>query len=576
MTLLESFGLINTTEDCLGGPYTQPSSSFTSFQHTVNPPSNPCLGECSKPYDRQASTYRHQIGSGGYFDEGHRSTGARNDCYWSSSSATAQPKPSPKTEFQATVLWINFAVMLVKLLNVMATTLASHTQRPRALYSYVVQPQLYSDHHHPDRQNTPEGPISIAFSRSSRRSIHTNNDLVKGVVHVKARLQIKRVTIKFIGKTTCRLSNDRNPANPHVAEVELFCHEKTLSRIQMPTPTCPPSRVEYPFEFRFPEAVEAKPMLQNEAPFKPGGLFEHESGHQLPPSLWLNENDICNEYFLRAEYVAEQTSFTLNPVVVHQLRFSPSVPELDVPSPLPLLPAPPIRFERKSRPSTPDPTKERRTSLKRLTTGLRGVDKVEDSSATSLLVLRAPAQYRVGASTTALKISLQATLTDGYEQPAAPVYLRGIRAQVSAHFHYRVPLASASAGEVCAESIEKFDLFNQRYSKPGIQVTQDTVLDGFQINKIVPPTFKTYAVALNYDVKYNLLLECAGKESEHEVEMKDVLIEPMTRPGGQLGPPEEPPPPLRLGELDVAQELMRQGGASGQVAVQLPPPPYHR
>ncbi|KAJ5021844.1 hypothetical protein J3E72DRAFT_3182 [Bipolaris maydis] len=464
----------------------------------------------------------------------------------------------------------------------MATTLPGQAQSARQLYSYVLQPQLYSDHHHPDRQNTPEGPISIAFSKSSRRTVHTNNDLIKGVVHVKARLQIKRVTIKFIGKTTCRISNDRNPANPHCAEVELFCHEKTLSRIQTPTATCPPSRIEYPFEFRFPEKVEGTPKLQNEAPFKPDALFEHETGHQLPPSLWCNENSICNEYFLRAEYVAEQTSFTLNPVVVHQLRFSPSVPELNIPSPLPLLPAPPIRFERKSRPSTPDPSKERRASLKRLASGLRNssTEKLNDTSVTSLLILRAPAQYRVGAPST-LKISLQATLTNSsidQQQPPAAVHLRGIRAQVSAHITSRVPLASTATGDIRSETIEKFDLFNHRYVKPGIEITHDTTLDGLLVSIIVPPTFKTYAVALRYDVKYNLLLECAGKESEHEVEMKDVVIEPMTRPGGHLGPPEEPPPPLREGEMDVAREMMMmsQGGANGVVWEQVPPPAYQR
>ncbi|RAR01458.1 hypothetical protein DDE83_008895 [Stemphylium lycopersici] len=401
----------------------------------------------------------------------------------------------------------------------MAITLANQAPA-RQLYSYVAQPQLYSDHHHPDRQNTPEGPISIAFTKSSRRTIHTNNDLVKGVVHVKARLQIKHVTIQFIGKTTCRISNDRNPANPHIAEVKLFCHKKTLKRSETPSATCPPSRVEYPFEFRFPEAIEAEAGLQNGAPFQQNPCFEIATGHALPPSLWWNESTICNEYFLRAEYVAEQISFTLNPVVVHQLRFSPSVPELEIPRVLPALPAPPIRFERKSRASTPEPTKERRASLKRLTSGLRSGEKQDDASATSLLVLSAPSQYRVGASST-LKLSLQATLSDGLEQPA-PAFLRGIRAQVSAHITFRIPLASASNGEVRNDSVEKFDLFNQRYSKPGIEITQDTVLEGFEINNIVPPTFKTYGVALHYDVKYNLLLECAGKESEHEVEMKDV------------------------------------------------------
>ncbi|CAA9957112.1 hypothetical protein PTMSG1_00720 [Pyrenophora teres f. maculata] len=452
----------------------------------------------------------------------------------------------------------------------MATSLASQESRPRQLYSYVAQPQLYSDHHHPDRENKPEGPISIAFTRSSRRSIHTNNDIVKGVVHVNARLQIKDVTIKFIGKTTCRISNDRNPTNQHIAETVLFYREQALSRRPVPSASCPPSRIEYLFEFWFPETAEEATQIKNHPNFKPDSTFEHESGHMLPPSFWWNESTICNEYFLRAECVAESISFTLNPVVVHQLRFSPSVPEQSLPTSIRLLPAPPLRLERKSQSSVP--SKERRVSLRRLTTGLRGGDKNEDASCTSLLVLSAPPQYRVGASSR-IKLSLQATLSEGLDQPA-PVYLRGIRAQAIAHIHYRIPVASLAEEEIRKDSIQKFDLFNQRYVKPGIEITQETILDGFQINKIVPPTFRTYGVALSYDVKYNLLLDCAGKESEHEVEMKGIVIEPMTRPGGHLGPPEESPLANSSEESFALEDMMRHAGDDGTTGDE--PPPYDR
>ncbi|KAI2486198.1 hypothetical protein Ptr902_00331 [Pyrenophora tritici-repentis] len=454
----------------------------------------------------------------------------------------------------------------------MATSLASQESRPRQLYSYVAQPQLYSNHHHPDRENKPEGPISIAFTRTSRRSIHTNNDFVKGVVHVNARLQVKNVTIKFIGKTTCRISNDRNPTNQHVVETELFCREQELFKRPMPSASCPPSRVEYLFEFWFPEAVEEAPQTGNHPNFKADSIFEHESGHMLPPSFWWNESTICNEYFLRAECVAESISFTLNPVVIHQLRFSPSVPEQSLPASTPLLPAPPLRLERKSQPQSqsPAPSKERRLSLRRLTTGLRGGDKSEDASCTSLLVLSAPSRYRVGASSR-IKLSLQATLSEGLDQPA-PIYLRGIRAQAIAHIRYRIPVASLPEEEIRKENIEKFDLFNQRYVKPGIEITPETLLDGFEINKIVPPTFKTYGVALTYDVKYNLLLDCAGKESEHEVEMKGIVIEPMTRPGGHLGPPEGPPPANGSEESFAMEDMMRNAGHSNGTAGDEPPP----
>jgi hypothetical protein len=411
--------------------------------------------------------------------------------------------------------------------------------QPRQLYSYVAQPSLYSDHY-PDHENTPGGLISIALTRSSHRQLNTNNDPVKGVVLVQTKTKAQRVSIKFIGRTTCRVTNERSPGSHHGASTDLFLHEKTLVPRATPSPNCPPGRVEYPFEFRFPEAVELDPRLQNDAPFKPDPSFEHEKGHPLPPSLWWNESTVRSEYFLEADFITEQRSFTLNPVVIHQLRFSPSDPEIGLPDQPALLAWPPIRFERRSRPPTPEPGQERRNPLRRLKSSLKG-EKTEEASSTSLLVLSAPPRHRVG-TTTALKMSLQATLSDGLTQPA-PVYLRGIRAQASVHISYRIPASFAPREEIRKDSTEKFDLFNRRYGKPGLEVTESTTLEDFVINTIVPPTFKTYGVAIRYDVRYDLLLECAGKESEHEVEMKDVIIEPMTREGGHLGPPATPPPP---------------------------------
>jgi hypothetical protein len=129
-------------------------------------------------------------------------------------------------------------------------------------------------------------------------------------------------------------------------------------------------------------------------------------------------------------------------------------------------------------------------------------------------------------------------------------------------------------GEIRKEGIERFDLFNQRYVKPGIELTSDTVLEGFEINNIVPPTFKTYGVALHYNVKYDLLLECAGKESEHEVDMDNVAIEPMTRPGGHLGPPEEMPTLSGSDESFELEEMMRDEVTNESAAEH--PPPYYR
>lgn len=408
-------------------------------------------------------------------------------------------------------------------------------QIPPHLYSYVAQPQLYSDHY-PKHQNTPEAIISIALSRSSIRSVHTNNDPVRGVVLVKSTIKVKKVSIKFVGRSTCRAFEG---VSQHVSSSTLFCHERTLHQSTKPSENCPPNRIEYPFEFRFPEQVQ----LPANTSFGSDSRFEHEPGQALPPSLWWNDSSVRNEYILEAQFLSEERNCNMNPKVIQQLRFFPSVPEVGLLSCVPLRPAPPIRFEQEARSLTQESSEERRGStLRRLSRRFSSSSKNDGPafSATTLLVLSVPELYRVGAES-AMKISLQTSQSENNTHPP-PIHLRGIRAQAVARIDYRIPLPPPSPTHHllrCGEA--KFDLFNRRYAIPGLALSPTTTTDieTFDINKLVPPTFKTYGVALTYEVKYDVLLGCAGKESEHEVVVRDVSIEPMTRPGGWLGPPPE-------------------------------------
>lgn len=424
---------------------------------------------------------------------------------------------------------------------------------PRHVYSYVAQPQLYSDHY-PEHQNIPNGIISIAFARSTVRSVHTNNDQVRGVVHVKSNIKVKSVSIQFIGRSTCRTFEG---ASQHISSIDLFRHEMILQRIAMPSENCPPNRVEYPFEFRFPEAVQLPPST----PCPTDAKFESEPGHSLPPSLWWDESTVRNEYVLEAQFVSEERHFTMDPKVVNQLRFSPSIPEVGLPDQVPLRPAPPVRIERKSRPG---PGGRGRGTLQRLSRRISGsTESLHESVGSDLLILSVPEHYRVGSSST-LKISLQSAHSTDTDR-TAPVYLRGIRAQAIARIDYRIPLPShpSLAYNILRSGESKFDLFNRRFAIPGLALSTTTATDieAFDINKLVPPTFKTYNVALKYDVKYDILLECGGKESEHEVTVRHVTIESMTRPGGWLGPP---PDDGAHEERLILAELMR--GASRGLA----------
>lgn len=448
------------------------------------------------------------------------------------------------------------------------TTLDHGGPRPalRHVYSYVAQPQLYSDHY-PAHPNSPNGIISIAFSRSTIRGVHTNNDQVRGVVHVKSNIKVKCVSIRFIGRSTCRTLEG---ASQHVSSTELFCHEKVLQRSTMPSENCPANRIEYPFEFRFPEAVQLSPPV----PYPADSQFEYEPGHSLPPSLWWDESTVRNEYILEAQFVSDERHFTMNPKVVQQLRFFPSIPEIGLPEQVPLQPAPPVRIERKSRSEADGRSGGR---LQRLSKRISGsTESLHEPVNSDLLILSAPEHYRVGSKST-LKFFLQSANDTGNVR-GAPVYLRGIRAQATACIGYRIPIPShtSPATHIVRSGESKFDLFNRRYAIPGLPLdsSTQTELEAFEIRKLVPPSFKTYNVALKYDVKYDILLECGGKESEHEVTIRNVVIEPMTRPGGWLGPP---PDDGAHEENLISAELMRGNmttGVTSTVIERFDPPEY--
>lgn len=452
----------------------------------------------------------------------------------------------------------------------MVTTANDHGPRPapRHVYSFVQPVQLYSDHY-PEFENLPNGIISIAFSRSTIRGVHTNNDPVRGVVHVKNNIRVKSVSIQFVGRSTCRAFEG---ASQHASSLELFRHEMTLQQAAFPSATCPPNRIEYPFEFRFPEAVQLPPST----PCPTDSKFESEAGHTLPPSLWWNESTVRNEYVLEAQFVSDERHFTMKPKVMHQLRFFPSVPEVELPDQIALRPGPPVRIERRSR---SEQSGRGLGTLQRLSRRISGsTESLDESCGSDLLILSAPDHYRVGLTST-LKITLQSATIPDTSRTAA-IYLRGIRAQAIARIDYRIPLPAhpSLAYNIIRSGDSKFDLFNRRYAIPGLRLNTTTATDieAFGINKIIPPTFKTYNVALRYDVKYDMLLESGGKESEHSVVVKDVQIEPMTRPGGWLGPP---PDDGAHEEREVLAELMRgsvlpEREAQVSVAAAVQPPAY--
>lgn len=185
----------------------------------------------------------------------------------------------------------------------------------------------------------------------------------------------------------------------------------------MSSHNCPKERVEYPFGFRFPEAVQLP--ASTPCPLHP--KFEDHPGHALPPIFWWNESTVRDEYALEARFLSEEKHVTMNPEVIHQLRFFPSIPEVGMECRVSLKPAPPVRIERRVRSSEVGNGRE---TLRRLSRRLSGsTTSLDDLSSISLLILSVPQHYRIRVKSE-LKASLQAPSTETGVLHSSPWHTR--------------------------------------------------------------------------------------------------------------------------------------------------------
>lgn len=422
-----------------------------------------------------------------------------------------------------------------------------------------VRPQLYNNNYG-KFHNARHGTIFIAVNQPYTK-IWTCNEIVKGVVCLKKSVSASRVTIKFKARSIYRLHGAET-------EFELFSYTKPLIRRDVPSSTASDTHFEYPFTFQFPEVVEEQPSPQYNTPLGPNECFEHENGHMLPPTLWLPRGQAQNDYFLEAEVFTNV--IVLTQVVRQQLRFTPSTPAPSaIPEPF-LVECTSSRLERKTRLLDTKKVQEQKEIGSRLAKFKERIkaDHSDDPYATFSIALSTPKELRVGSSVP-IKISL--SHLDRSQEVLEPplVILRGIRAQAIAHIQTRVPNSLASRDGASRNYIEQFELFNRRFKgDEGILIFDGVTLEdlslGLSVDKIVPPSFKTYGVMLKYDLKFKLWVECVGQVFEVEKVRKNVTILPMYRRAEigssvpennleisdemvmvqQMGPPPaEPPPP---------------------------------
>jgi hypothetical protein len=363
------------------------------------------------------------------------------------------------------------------------------------------------------------GPVFILNRPVYWTTIFTSGDTIKGKIRVKTFTKAERVTVSFIGSSSC--SKDDNTI--------LFSYTDTL----FSGPGTIPDRgdathVDYPFEFRFPDYVELEPGQLNGAVYNPSTLFEHQPGHILPPSMWAEDGIVKVEYYVEAQIVAPHLFLAGKTKVQQQLRFTPSVlPSNSIPQLL--APCLPVLVQRRTRFLLPTSRSEdahpnRFTRLKDV------LHKNDQPYATFSITTNIPSEIRVGE---AIPMSISLVHCERSEELRDPpaVFLRGIAGKATMHIYARVPLTTGGNinGEQKSETEEDVALFS--YTFGSLQMTNGMTIGDLVVRKDVGPGYKSYGVAATHDLHLKLEIECAGNVSEVNLVRKNINLLPMSREG---------------------------------------------
>jgi hypothetical protein len=381
---------------------------------------------------------------------------------------------------------------------------------------------------YPLQDNHHLGLVFILNRPAYWRTVFTSGDGIKGKIRVKTSTKAERITVSFIGSSSC--SKDDNTI--------LFSYTETLfsGPGTIPGHTDPP-HVDYPFEFRFPDNVELDPGQLNGAPFNPSRLFDHQPGHLLPPSLWAEDGSAKLEYYLEAQILSPNSFVVGKTKVRQQLRFTPSVtPTISLLPPL--IPCLPVLVQRQTRfllPALPSENAHP-TRFMRLKDVLQRNDQ---PYATFSITVKIPSEIRVG---DAIPMSVSLVYCERSEEIPDPpiVFLRNILATVTTHIHARVPLTIGESinGEHLSETSLKSAVFSHTFESP--RLSDGMMLGDLVVRKDTIPTFSSYGVATTHDLHLKLGIECAENLSDVNLVRMDIKILPMTRPGARVEETELP------------------------------------
>ncbi|KAF2145840.1 uncharacterized protein K452DRAFT_315989 [Aplosporella prunicola CBS 121167] len=425
-----------------------------------------------------------------------------------------------------------------------------------------------------------EEPLQIALDGVSARTVFCEGDVVRGKVRVDTKLQSSRVSICFKGLAISRI-NERQ-GNSHATRVSkytllqydtiLFSGEDIASSASEDD-----SFATFPFEFRFPAAVQARTYSE------PSRTFESEPGHALPPTFTADVRGQPQsvQYYLEASILTMHLKiFSSEKKKVTYLNFSPVCTD-PTPALSPALTTRTMSHTRQSRRLIPDYEPH----------GLRAhfcdlIPSSKDPSASFAVKMHLPQTIRAGHP-----FSISFGITHG-ERSAdiatpPPLHLHALTVSIKAHTQVRV----VSLSQICRATTRKITIAERHWdakhgeassssSAPplllpagGEMVPLASLLENegqLVVPKHFTPSFKSYNIVRSYDLVAVLSIECAGK-------MFDVKAVGDHVKGSTV----LPWPGLREAEAGERIAFAEDGAADGGMywededgGEELPPPPY--
>ncbi|PSN74088.1 hypothetical protein BS50DRAFT_7539 [Corynespora cassiicola Philippines] len=355
------------------------------------------------------------------------------------------------------------------------------------------------------------------------RARYTSGDVVRGAVRIQPTSRPQRISISFRGRTDMTMEIIRMPGSrldnfsgSYQETVELFKYDLDLFTSAgesgydiVNMGIAADGRVELPFAFKFPHAVEIVPPKE----YLPNPGFEHQVGHRLPPSYHFSGPHgyrVETEYWLEA-FVYGFSKADPEQKVKHGVWYQP--PTLS-PQPLgELVRLPSKRVAVRTPRLDPDRGKEEGLLAKWQIHRKKG-QSTTPFAAFDLSVNIAP--VFIAGALLPIKMSLEHLERSPELIDPPTLYLRRMKISLVSKAGFRLRShAIGNRGDYEESREDLITIIDKRFLKgPG-----ELIYDGQNLNElatvrtseVTAPSFKSFSTSVQYFLEVKFWIEC-GKE----------------------------------------------------------------